>query len=522
MTWDIFIGYIGSFTKDGSVDNARELYNIMRALGLNPYFFPETGRGNYGDTPKCAGNSTLFLLVANNSILSKLDENGAVKNEGELLYREIEAFYQKETKRKKNTYTPMRVYCCGGFTDVQADDVFPGLTRNIEHFDEQRDGVLPTVRKVLEWVADALKESGGSVLPKHAEAEPSDEELLKKYPAVIDSMVNWECSLPCLWGAHSTAKEPQNANSCETLVSLKITHSDVKKKTIYKKVLRYLLKEKTDKGLRSKSLNYETVSCTSMLLTAAALEKRDPIGVIGDYSDFDRIAEELWATRNENAGWGMYNTRMNEAACSLTNTFRALSSLLYYPAVSEREEFTEFCENLIERSSGGQFGYFIGDSPKLSTTSLFVSFFYALDKERREQFGKRFRIADVLNFIYDQFTSAHIQTEIEEFFDMDLIMGHGVKRAPFTNMSVYFAMDALAQAYKAGDLPPEQWHGVLKETDSILSNQVRSDGGASCYYEPAGLIKPRQGIYTYPTSYFLRGLYTVKEADDAVRSRIKK
>lgn len=153
--WDVFIAYHGSYNNaEGSLNKAREIYDFLRGEHeINCYFFPETGNGYFGQTPDEAAHSHLFLLVANGNIRSKTDSDGEMQN-GEPIYAEMNAFYQNRMHCVKNSSALLRVYCYDGYTDSNADKLFPVATRNVEHFDEMRDGESESFTKILKWISN--------------------------------------------------------------------------------------------------------------------------------------------------------------------------------------------------------------------------------------------------------------------------------------------------------------------------------------------------------------------------------
>ncbi len=151
--WEVFIAYHGSYNNnEGSLNKAREIYDFLQGEhGINCYFFPETGTGCFGETPEEAAHSRLFLLVANGNIQNKVNADGEMPK-GEPIYAEMNAFYQNKMHCVKNSTALLRAYCYNGYTDVLADKLFPVATRNVEHFDEKRDGEAESFTKILKWI----------------------------------------------------------------------------------------------------------------------------------------------------------------------------------------------------------------------------------------------------------------------------------------------------------------------------------------------------------------------------------
>lgn len=160
VNWEVFIAYHGSFQgSGGSKEKAREIFDFLKGQnGINCYFYPECEEGKFGNTPKEAAHSRLFLLVANRNIAGKLDITSGEIKEGEPIYEEIDAFYQNKMHLKKGSNGILRVYCYDGYRDADADLLFPVATKNVEHFDEERDGgEEKTFTKLLEWITNSSR-----------------------------------------------------------------------------------------------------------------------------------------------------------------------------------------------------------------------------------------------------------------------------------------------------------------------------------------------------------------------------
>ena len=64
VNWEVFIAYHGSFQGNkGSAEKAREIFDFLKGQnGIERYYYPECGKGKFGNTPIEASHSRLFLL----------------------------------------------------------------------------------------------------------------------------------------------------------------------------------------------------------------------------------------------------------------------------------------------------------------------------------------------------------------------------------------------------------------------------------------------------------------------------
>ena len=138
---DIFIAYHGTNDDNGSVNKAREIYNLLKDR-YKCYFYPETNYGGrFGDTPTIARHSKLFLLVANPNI--QLNNFGEICSHG--LHNEIDAFYGT-LYRIPEWKGRARVFAYDGLRSSQADN-FHIVFSLVEHFTEDNNGI----EKMLDW-----------------------------------------------------------------------------------------------------------------------------------------------------------------------------------------------------------------------------------------------------------------------------------------------------------------------------------------------------------------------------------
>lgn len=332
-----------------------------------------------------------------------------------------------------------------------------------------------------------------------------------KYTPFIRHLANWLISLPHHWSTYDIGTTAQNANTCEGLLAMKCIGYDLEKKTIYRKVFERITGSVTERGLISKSLQAETVVCTSMLLLLAALENSGNHNTKTEV--FSRMAEHLWSQRNEDAGWGVYCERTEEQFCCTVNTCWALIALSQYPSVADTDAYKMLCRQMFELDSDGLFGFYIGGKPKLIATAMSLCLLHILAEPVRAEILEKFEYEKAVDFVFDRFTRKGIQVEQEELYGIDKD-GHGAKKVPWNHITCAAALTVLAQAYKAGVLSESRWETLLQHIDLLLQNDTVSPVGGKQFYVPDGIDSPRVGVFTFPTAYLLWGLQKVQGAID--------
>jgi len=333
----------------------------------------------------------------------------------------------------------------------------------------------------------------------------------KSYNDTIKCFMQWLTSLPTKWGTYDVSTDVQISNTCEGVLTMKAAGYDKIKPSIYKKALQCLLNTMTEKGLCSKSLGRETVIHTSMLLKIASIEKNCPSGAIDDFTIFNLIAENLWESRNEESGWGLYIEQAEDEDCSMFNTAWALHALNDY-LPQRRHEYIDFLYQMFEKETDGTFGFFVGGTPKLITTSMYLDLYYQMDVNIQNEIQKRFSIKKCVNYVYEELVKHNVQVEMETFYDMvpPLLGASNKKRAPWNHITIDFTLKSLAKAFKNGELSLEQMSNLLEYIDNLLLKQIVDIGNERKAYHPMGMENAKYGQYTFPTFHFVMGLCEIE------------
>lgn len=317
-------------------------------------------------------------------------------------------------------------------------------------------------------------------------------------------LIHWLTEIRCKWGPLDTSIERAHANTCEGLLAMKITGYDVIKKHLYERTWQQLCNEATINGLSSKTLNNETVICTSLLLLLGAAERER----LSDYEKrkFDDMAQHLWNARNEDYGWGIYVTKMDDSFCSYAYTAWALRALQEYSAIRNSCDYQAFCHQVFESVADGVFPFFPGGQKRLIVTAMYLGLYYRMTPAwQSEQLS--FDKVKSIEFIYQQFVEQNLQFEVEIVYGLSLL-NPGAEKAPWNHIVVWPVIDALCLAFEHGDLTPERWDKLLLHMKTILNKNVHAVGVEEnlTYYHPEGMDKSRIGRYTYPTAYLIMAL----------------
>ena len=312
--------------------------------------------------------------------------------------------------------------------------------------------------------------------------------------------VTWLKNIKMHWGVIDTAEECQNANTCEGLLAMKKTNLDQRYKSDYEEALISVLNSVTNRGLVSKSLKHETVVCTSMILYIFALERKTNKKMLIFEKKFNDIANILWNVRCKN-GWGVFLEKADKADCSIANTFWAIRALNEY-TIAQNKNFNSMLRRIYESSNNSLFGYGLGDSPRLCTTAMSVAVFYSLPKQSQIEIRKIYNVKIAVNYVYKMFCYKGIECELEVLRGLET-KSQGVKKVPWTHVTIAFVSEALVNAYKNGDLNLVRMNYFIKCLKNICKKRLVFVNGNNqeCYYTPRDMETNSKGIYTFPTAY---------------------
>ena len=324
--------------------------------------------------------------------------------------------------------------------------------------------------------------------------------ISKQFNSIAIQCVTWLKNVKMHWGVIDTAEECQNANTCEGLLAMKKTKLDQRYKVVYEEALIAILNKVTDRGLASKSLKHETVVCTSMILYIFSLERKTNRKMLAFEEKFNDIASILWDVRCNN-GWGVYIERTDEADCSIANTFWAFRALNEY-TISKSEDYRIMLRRIYENSSNSLFGYIAGDVPRLCTTAMSIVIYYGLEEQSQSMIREVYNVKIAVEYVYRMFCYKGLECELEVLRGLET-KSQGVKKAPWTHVTIEFVTEALVSAYKNGDLNLIKMNYFIRCLKKVCEKRLVYVNGNNqqCYYMPKDMEINSKGIYTFPTAY---------------------
>lgn len=327
----------------------------------------------------------------------------------------------------------------------------------------------------------------------------------KYFDIQVKQCISWLIQAPMHWGPLYTSEQCQNANTCESLLALKITKYDAKYRVIYEQARENVLNNVTVNGLPSKSLNFETVVCTSMILYLIALEKKAGDSITSELEEkFEMISRNLWNCKSER-GWGVYVESLEPEYSCVANTFWALIALNNY-SIAQTKEYTYFVKRMYEYSNNSVFGFVIGDRPRLCTTAMAVILYFSLDDMLKAAIDQVYDINVAVDYIFDNFCIKNIQCETESLRGINLKCP-GSAKAPWTHMTMGFAMEAINLAFKNKKLSLIKMDIYIHKLRKLCKTRlVKLSEQQQCYFIPEGMQLRENGVFTFPTAYFVIGL----------------
>lgn len=143
---DVFLAYHGTYTDNGSVQKAKDLFFFLQSCGVQCYFFPNVSSAYFAETPVYAQKSRKFLLVCNSNV--DLKQDGTIANNG--VYQEITSFWNciYDGRRERGD---ARVFVYGGFDTASADKLHLAF-QGVAHFDGNGEGEERCFDAVLRWI----------------------------------------------------------------------------------------------------------------------------------------------------------------------------------------------------------------------------------------------------------------------------------------------------------------------------------------------------------------------------------
>lgn len=243
-----------------------------------------------------------------------------------------------------------------------------------------------------------------------------------------------------------------------------------------------------------------------MILYIFALDQKEPTSAYNNLKNkFENIAQNLWNNKSEN-GWGVFIEKANKNYCSIVNTFWALRALNEYPSISQSEEFYLFIRQIYELSYNSLFGYNSNDCPRLIATSMSILLYYSLDPSIQVRLDDIYSVDIAIKYVYKQFCHKKIE------FEMETLLGthtsnSTAKKAPWTHICIAYSIEALTFAYQNKRINFLMMNILIGRIKKMCKSLVYiNNTNNKCYYIPKGIQNRHDGVFTYPTAYFIWGL----------------
>lgn len=330
--------------------------------------------------------------------------------------------------------------------------------------------------------------------------------IAEKYNKVASECVAWLANTNLHWGVIDKAEQCQNANTCEGILAIMKAGLEKRYSNVYKEAISDVFNNVTDKGLESKSLKYETVVCTTMILYVYAVGRKNNNIFYPQLNEkFSKIANSLWEARGR-CGWGVFVEKAEDINCSVSNTFRSLIVLNEYN-VSRKDEYYSMVRVVYENSNDSLFGYVRGDHPRLVPTAMSVILYFSLDESIRKKLDEVYDVKIAVNYVYRQFCLKGVETELETFHGLEVKSG-GVKKAPWIHVTIAYSIKALVDAYTNKIIGYTKMNILIARIDNIYKKRVIyiSEDKQQCYYMPKDMEMRNDGIYTFPSAYWVIGI----------------
>lgn len=330
--------------------------------------------------------------------------------------------------------------------------------------------------------------------------------ITKKYNKITLECIAWLAHTNLHWGVIDKAKQCQNANTCEGILAIMKAGLENRYSNVYQEALSEVFNNITDRGLESKSLKYESVVCTAMILNIYAAGRKKSNKFYPQLNGkFTKIANNLWEARGK-CGWGVFVEKAEDINCSMCNTFRSLIVLNEYN-VCDKNEYYSMVRRIYETSNKSLFGFVLGDRPRLVSTAMSVVLYFNLDENIREKLDEVYNVKTAVNFVYKQFCLKGVETEVETFYGLESKSG-GVKKAPWTHVTIAYSIDALTAAYTNKVIGIAKMNMLITRIDNIYNKRIIyiNEDKLQCYYVPKDIEIRNDGIYTFPTAYFVMGI----------------
>lgn len=312
----------------------------------------------------------------------------------------------------------------------------------------------------------------------------------------------------CKWGACTFDEIPQNTNTCEGILALLSSRHRNKYSDTIEDAVDYLNNELIEKGLKSKSLDEETVVPTSMYVL---LNRK----LFNDCDERTKnIIEKIWKFRSSN-GWGIYVKKMEKYA-NIGCTYWAIMGLVGSNSISEGD-FQKYIRSLFKYENTYSFGRTINDAnprmPSLYATSMMYIIYSLLSENSKKSIGKRYDAEKAIKYIVDNFDKPFYLTEQEGINGVEVDGKISVHTVGWNHMTINYSLTALAIALKNGVFKMDAINEILKRIEKVVIDNSEVNEGKMFWSAPTMTIeKGNRGKMIFPSMHLIMGLSEIREA----------
>ncbi len=311
----------------------------------------------------------------------------------------------------------------------------------------------------------------------------------------------------CKWGACTFDDIPQNTNTCEGALALLVSSQKEEYGDVIDDATDYLIRECSNHGLISKSLNEETVVPTAMLLLLCNKLNR--------YEDLILpVAKHLWDARSNN-GWGIYVRNMGKFS-NIGCTYWALIGLMGLSCVTQ-SEFQKYLRSLYKYEGSYAFGRTVDDInpriPNMYATSMMYILYNMLSEDSKEKIGTRYNYRKALNYILDNFDNPFFLAEQEGITGVEVNGQTSVHTVNWNHISINYSLTAIALAIEKEVLKKDEMCLVLNRILKVVEDNNERNQGLIFWTAPHLSVDcGSRGEQIFPTMHLLIGLSKVREA----------
>lgn len=320
----------------------------------------------------------------------------------------------------------------------------------------------------------------------------------------------------CKWGVCTFDEVPQNTNTCEGILALLASRHRNKYSDTIDDAINYLNNELTEKGLKSKSLDEETVVPTSMYVFLIR-------NIFSDYEEkIGHIINKMWNARSSN-GWGIYVKKMEKYA-NIGCTYWAIVGLNGCDSIAQ-DDFQKYLRSLFKYENTYSFGRTINDVnprvPSLYATSMMYIIYSLLSDSSREIIGNRYDSEKAIEYIVDNFDNPFYLTEQEGINGVEVDGKISVHTVGWNHMTINYSLTAIALAMQKGVFKMNMIGEILKRIEKAVIDNSEINEGKMFWSAPTmTLDKGNRGKMIFPSMHLIMGLSQIREAVELIVKKL--